>query len=219
MTAEPPPPGRPAAPAANVATPQLPTPLIKDWVYYVLGFGAAVGIGLAVWLGKVGVPLFSPLLDIIPNELRSTLIPLSSALMGIVAVVVQFYADKRGNTDRLFALALAFTVAAFIALVIVRTKLVVPIETTPGTRVTFLVCLTVPQKVPCIGIGKSECIERLTFNPSYIRSFFGDSCLENAELGVEAAYLMFMACFGLMVGIVVAKRKLKQQQEAAGGQP
>jgi hypothetical protein len=206
------PPVQAPTPAVNVTTPALPTRLIKDWVYYVLGFGAAVGIGLAVWLGKAGVPLFSPLLDIIPNELRPTLIPLSSALMGIVAVVVQYYADKRGNADRLFAWALALTVAAFIALVIVRTKLVAPVETTPGKRVTFLVCLAVPQKAPCVGIGKSECIERLTFNRSYIRSFFGDSCLENAELGVEAAYLAFMACFGLMVGIVVARRKQKQQQ-------
>jgi|GEM_PF-2224610 len=210
-TTEPPAAAAGSAAAPDVTKPELPTQLIKDWVYYLVGFGAAVGIGLAVWLGKVGVPLFSPLLDIIPNELRPTLIPLSSALMGVVAVVVQYYADRKGNTDKLFAFALAFTVAAFIGLVVVRTKLVVPIETTPGTRVTFLVCLSVPQKTPCVGVGKSECIERLTFNPTYIRSFFGDNCLENAELGVETTYLAFMACFGLMVGIVVARRKHQQQ--------
>src|ERR1051325_9348800 len=86
-------PGPAAAPKA--AKPELPTQLIKDWVYYVVGFGAAVGIGLAVWLGKAGVPLFSPLLDIIPNELRPTLIPLSSTLMGVVAVVVQYRSEER----------------------------------------------------------------------------------------------------------------------------
>jgi hypothetical protein len=212
-TTEPPTPAPGPAATPEVTKPELPTQLMKDWVYYVVGFGVAVGIGLAVWLGKVGVPLFSPLLDIIPNELRPTLIPLSSALMGVVAVVVQYYADRKGNTDRLFAWGLAFTVAAFIALVIVRTKLVVPIETTPGTRVTFLVCLTVPNKPPCVGVGKAECIERLTFNPTYIRSFFGDSCLENSELGVQAAYLAFMAAFGLLVGIVIARRKHHQQSQ------
>lgn len=203
----------PAA-APDVQTPKLPTPLMKEWVYYVLGFGVAVGIGLAVWLGRVGVPLFSPLLDIIPNELRPTLIPLSSALMGIVAVAIQYYAGRKGRTDRIFAWVLGVTVAAFIGLVVVRTKLVTAIDTTPGERATFLVCTPVPQKPPCVGVGKKECIERIGFDPAKIQSFFGDSCLENAELGVQAAYLTFMAAFGSLVGIVVAQQKQKKRRAA-----
>jgi hypothetical protein len=213
MTTEPPAP----VPAAVTAAPApaLPNALIKQWVYYVLGFGVSVGIGLSVWLGKAGVPLFSPLLDIIPNELRPTLIPLSSALMGIVAVAIQHYADRKGRTDRIFAWVLGVTVAAFIGLVIVRTKFVTAIDTTPGERATFLVCSPLPQKPPCVGVGKKECIERIGFDPAKIQSFFGDSCLENAELGVQAAYLTFMGAFGSLVGIVVAQQKQKKQRRAA----
>ena len=94
------------APAAS-----LPTPVGRRWVNYLIGFSVGVGSGLSVYLGKVHVPLFSPLLDLIPFTLQNTLIPLSSALMGIVAVAVQFYSYTRWGARRLGGL-FARTIAA-----------------------------------------------------------------------------------------------------------
>src|SRR5437016_3481091 len=81
--------------SGNQNAPPPPPPLARRWIRYLLGFGVSVAIGLAPYLGKVHVPLFSPLLDLIPESLQTTILPLSSALMGIVAVGVQWYGGER----------------------------------------------------------------------------------------------------------------------------
>src|SRR4051812_25046827 len=68
-----------------------PTPLAKRFVRSVLGFGVGVGLGLAPFLGKLGVPGFSALLSLFPEALSAFLIPVSAFLMGMLAAVTQFY--------------------------------------------------------------------------------------------------------------------------------
>ena len=60
-----------------------PTPIARRYVSYVVGFGVALGIGLAPFLGKVaGV---DALLNLFPRSLHGSLIPLSAFLMGFIA--------------------------------------------------------------------------------------------------------------------------------------
>ena len=71
------------------------TSLSKKFVRYIIGFGVGVAVGLAPYLGILNVPFFKPLLSLIPEAVRGTAIPLSAALMGIVAVVIQSYGSER----------------------------------------------------------------------------------------------------------------------------
>src|SRR2546423_14676681 len=72
-----------------------PTPLARKLVRYIVGFGVGTSIGLAPYLGFVNVRLFRPLLSLIPDTIQDTVIPLSAALMGTVAVVIQWYSGEQ----------------------------------------------------------------------------------------------------------------------------
>jgi len=65
------------------------------WTRLVLGFGVSVAIGLAPYLGLVKVPLFAPLLSLIPVSIQNVALPLSAASMGVVAVFIQWYGFQR----------------------------------------------------------------------------------------------------------------------------
>jgi hypothetical protein len=81
----------PAVPAPHI---QPATPLARKFVRYLVGFGVGVGVGLAPYLGIVKVPLFRSLLSLIPDSIQDTVIPLSAALMGTLAVAIQWYAGE-----------------------------------------------------------------------------------------------------------------------------
>lgn len=195
------------------ATIEPPTTVSKLWVRYVVGFSAGVAIGLSVYLGKLSVPLFSPLLDLIPRTLQDTLIPLSSAFMGTVAVVVQFYASHRPG-PRLRSIfvrtATALTIA-LIALMIVHTLVVVTVETVPGRHASFVVGFSRPERPPCPReVSDAQCIGRLTLDPAMISSFWGDSGLGGiriAQLALQISYLAATTLFGALVGLVVLTTK------------
>ena len=63
--------------------------LAKHWIQLLLGFGVSVAIGLAPYLGKF-IPLFTPMLAILPDAVQPIAIPLSAAAMGIVAILSQW---------------------------------------------------------------------------------------------------------------------------------
>ena len=77
-----------------------PPPLAARFVRYLLGAGVSVAIGLAPFLGEIDVPLFKPLIGILPPEEGTVAIPLSAAMMGIVAVAVQWYGSQRLRSSR-----------------------------------------------------------------------------------------------------------------------
>src|ERR1700749_4631878 len=89
-------------------SPAIPRGPAALWVRLLLGFGVAVGVGLAPLLGKTGLPGFFTLLSMLPAILRTTAIPLSSFIMGILAVGVQFYG--RHATPSVIGLRRAFRV-------------------------------------------------------------------------------------------------------------
>src|SRR5215472_17588796 len=80
--------------AAKQTLGQVPS-LTARWMKLVLGFSVSVAVGLAPFMGKLKVPLFTPMLSIIPESVQGVAVPLSAASMGIVAVIVQWYGSER----------------------------------------------------------------------------------------------------------------------------
>lgn len=192
---------------AEAAKPKLPR-LASDWVRYLLGFSVSVGVGLAPYLGLVGVPLFTPLLSLIPLSLQGIAIPISIASMGIIAVLVQWRRRSKGKPlEFRFAFALALsTLILFVALEILA---VAHIEVPAANQtVSFAVGFQTPLRPPCEGLSREACIaQRLGFDEAVIDGYFGDTSTRLTKLALVLAYIGFMSSFGWMVGLLLLRER------------
>lgn len=193
------------------ATPR-PPPLARKLIRYILGFGVSFAIGLAPYLGKLKVPGFTPLLSLMPANIQDTAIPLSAALMGIVAVVIQWYGGEnvtRAWLRKGFKRTMVLALLSFLVLIVVHTLVVVRVEYQGGQESeTFLVGFIRPNKPPCTAeVSDSNCIKLITFDVSTIESFWGDRQVRIAKLALILPYLLFMSSFGLLVGLLLLKEE------------
>src|SRR5438445_6856831 len=176
--------------------PPTATALVK----YLLGFGVSVAVGLAPYLGRVRVPLFTPMLSLIPQTIQGIAIPLSSASMGIVAVVVQWYGSRQVSKDwssRVFVRTLIFSIVFLLALVVVEMLAVERIYLpATGETVSFAVGFAYPKRAQCEGLSRAKCIEqKLVLDPDTISSYFGDAQVKIADLLLVLIYTAFMSSF------------------------
>ena len=185
------------------------TSLSRKFVRYILGFGVGVGVGLAPYLGLLNVPLFKPLLTLIPGSIRDVVLPLSAALMGTVAIVVQWYGGERltrAGLRKAFARTLIALVLTFVALTVVHILVVVTLPIEEGESIAFVVGFTRPNRPPCTAeVSDAACIEAITSNPSAIESFWGDRQIRLAKLALIFSYLLFTSSFGALVGLIILK--------------
>ncbi len=199
--------------AGDAPRPKLPH-LASDWVRYLLGFSVSVAVGLAPYLGLVGVPLFTPLLTLIPNSLRGIAIPISIASMGIIAVLVQW--RKRDPSRPLeFRLALAFALVTLVVFIALEVLAVAHIEVPAADQtVSFAVGFSSPKRPPCEGLSRQRCIaDRLGFDQGVIDGYFGDTQTSLTRLALVLSYIGFMSSFGWMVGLLLLRERNRQQAE------
>ncbi len=191
-----------------------PTTRARRWVRYLLGFGVGVGVGLAPYLGRVNVPGFSALLTMLPDSLRDTALPLSAAVMGLVAVCVQWYGEERLSRAwlrRAFAIAAAAFVAALVAFAVVQSYVVVPVHVgAENFTASFLVGFDTPDRPPCPragadAVGDAECIKRLTLDDARVAAFWGDRSVRVARLALLGSYLAATGAFAALVGLVLLR--------------
>ena len=187
--------------------PKLPR-LASDWVRYLLGFTVSIGVGLAPYLGLVGVPLFTPLLSLIPHSLQSIAIPISIASMGIIAVLVQW--RKRDPAKRSeFSLALVLAVVTLVLFISIQILAVAHVEVPAADQtVSFAVGFYAPQRPPCEGLSRDVCIaQRLGFDEAVIDGYFGDTQTRLTKLALVLSYIGFMSSFGWMVGLLLLRER------------
>ena len=181
----------------------------KRFVRYVVGFGVGTGLGLAPYLGLLDVPLFRPLLSLVPSAIRDTVIPLSSALMGALAVAIQWYSGETVSRKRLggmFNATLLLAAVTFVLLTVVHTLTTVSMEVGKKDPELVIVGFTRPVREPCPdGVSDELCVKRLTMDPAAITSFWGDGRIRVARLSLTFSYLTFTGAFGLLVGLVVLR--------------
>jgi hypothetical protein len=197
------------------------TPLARKLVRYIVGFGVGVSIGLAPYLGLINVPPFKSLLSMIPASLQDALIPLSAALMGSIAVVIQWYGGERMTRKGLrkaFARTLFAATLSFILLTVIHSLVVVPLPMGKGEISRFVVGFTRPTRPPCTAeISDAQCIKLVTTDPSEIASFWGDRQVRLAGLSLSFSYLLFTGSFGILVGLIVLREGLVSRGGGAAG--
>ncbi len=174
----------------------------------ILGFGVSFAIGLAPYLGTVGVPGFKPLLSLIPNSIQGVAIPIAAAVMGLVAALVQWWGSDQPPVKwrkKWFKRAVFLFLIGTVVLTTLRIFVVVRVQFLGGKDAeNFVVGFVRPTKPPCTeDVSDAECIKLLTFDPSRIASFWGDRQVRLAELSLILTYVALTSSFGLLVGLLL----------------
>lgn len=183
----------------------------------------SVAVGLAPYLGKVRVPLFSSLLSLIPENVQDTVLPLSAAVMGIVAVLVQWHGTEKLSKQWFktrFTWVVILAICSLTLLTVVHTLTVVNVPYNGGKQsASFLVGFSRPNVPPCPSdVSDADCIRlHLTFNPARIESFWGDRQVRIAKLSLMFPYVIFTATFGMMVGLVLLKDETERVRRGTHG--
>jgi hypothetical protein len=192
-----------------------PTSLANDFIRYVLGFSVSVAVGLAPYLGKLQIPLFDSLLNLIPSSVQDTVLPLSAALMGLIAVVIQWYGLhnlKLSWLNTWFRRTIALAGVTFLTLFVIHTLVVVRVEILGGEdSERFLVGFVRPDRPPCpADISDAACIKKLTLDPAEVESFWGSKQIRIATLALVLPYLGFTSSFGMLIGLVLLRKKFDE---------
>lgn len=190
---------------------QPPTPPTRKFMRYVLGFMVGTIAGLGPFLGTVGVPGFKALIELLPQfpaDLKSSVIPASAFLMGLVVVVLQFLSKQsipRIALRRGFLACLVVLLAAFVVLYTLSAIFVqeAEIEGVPTTRV-MISWFREPDCCP--GVQKTavtECLGGRSWDPKLYRKCWGDGRLTVVKSGLSLAYLVLTVGTGVLVGLLI----------------
>lgn len=201
-------------------TSEVPKGPAALWVRSLLGFGVGVGVGLAPLLGKTGLPGFSALLSVLPDILRTTAIPISSFVMGLLAVGVQFYGryatPSAAWLQRKFGITIALS-CAFVLLFYLAHALSVQVVPIDGGNVPVVVGFSERLEICSCPKATSdlECIMGLSMHPAAIATCFGSRNVALANGVLVLLYLVTMGLLGVLVGLLVlmqGKRPLPEPE-------
>lgn len=195
---------------------RAPTPVTRRLVRYVVGFGVGAVVGMAPFLGNLDVPLFRALPSLFPGNMQEMFTPFAGFLVGLVVVAVQFYSEERLDPARLRRRFLAlFAVLLFGLLLFVALYLlfVVRVDTAHGVQ-PVLIGWEMDPECACVGAGlrnnASECIKRLSLDPTRIESCWGRRDLLLSGLLLTFGYLLLTGGFVGLVGLVVLQRPRRE---------
>lgn len=192
-----------------------PTPLARRLVRYLVGFGVGVALGSAPWLGTLQVPGFTALLDLFPYGLQARFVALAPFLMGVLAVAVQFYGERRlsqARLRRLFRWTLLTLGITFVVLVIVYTLVVVDVPYRGGDRTArFVVGFERLETCPCpVEWSDAQCLqERL--DPARVEACWSRITVRLFELFLTLAYLGLIGGFGALVGLLLLTEQRRRR--------
>jgi hypothetical protein len=194
-----------------------PTPLARQYVRLVVGFSVGVGLGMAPFLGRLEIPGFVPLLSLYPDDLQDPLVATGAFLMGVVAVVIQFYAGERvsrADVRRLFRRTLIVVGVALVLLVVLWVLFVESVPT-PGEPARFVITSERLLTCPCdAAISNVECIQRLGAGPGSVSRCWSDQAVKLAWLALFASYFLLTGGFGALIGLLLLQKAAKQQEAA-----
>jgi hypothetical protein len=180
----------------------------------VVGCSVGAAVGLAPWLGTFRVPLFTPLLDILPIEIQEFAIPLASFACALVAAVVQFYSDtvdSRARLRRPFLRTLALAAALLLAFVALHVLGVATVRVAGEQRnISMIVGVTGARTAtcPCSSPSNTVCIGReLPKEPGITELCWSSGDIRVTKLLLVVLYIGLFATFGWLIGYLVRIRQ------------
>lgn len=201
-----------------------PTPVAREYLRLVRGFGIGVVLGLAPFLGTFPIPGFRALLTLYPTESRLELVTMGAFLMGVVPVVVQFYVGERlsgANLRRWFRRTTLTIVLALAALTVLVIWCVVKIPLAEGTMSFLIVGERLSQEdgCPCPKrMPDVTCLLHLGAGVDGIPRCWDAKLRRLVNLALFTSYFLLTGGFGTMIGLVILQRAAKQEQAARKSQ-
>lgn len=200
-----------------VSEPQPPTPVARRFVRYLVGFGVAVGVGCAPFLGTLDVPGFTALPELFPDSLQDRFVTLSPFLMGLVALAVEFYAGERltySGLRRWFRNTLWVVGAAFLALVVIYTFVVVEVPYSQGEK-TARVVIGFERLAGCDCppvMSNAQCLKQ-NLDPARVERCWDARVVRSFELLLTLAYLTLIGGFATLIGLLTLRDVKRREQE------
>lgn len=201
-----------------------PTPVAREYLRLVRGFGVGVVLGLAPFLGTLPIPGFPALLTLYPNESRFELVTMGAFLMGVVPVVVQFYVGERlsgASLRRWFRRTTLTIVLALASLTVLVNLCLEKIPTAHGTMSFLIVGERLSQEdgCPCPKrMPDVTCLLHLGAGGEGIPLCWDKKLKRLVNLALFGSYFLLTGGFGTMIGLVILQRAAKQQQAARKSQ-
>lgn len=206
-------------------SPSPPTDLGRKYVRYVVGFGVGVAVGMAPFLGLLEVPFFAPLLSLFPPSaegVRGAAIPLSSFLMGLVTVGIQFaYGEEISRRWLRWSFAATFLalVAGLVVMLYLHTEnvLSIPNVRTTNERTTSVWLVVGGPRpdpplpgCPCTREESDvSCVEGIAFER--VKLCWGDRQVKRAERSLTLAYLFLTGGFGALIGLLLLQEESRRK--------
>jgi hypothetical protein len=200
-----------------------PSPTASLLVRRVLGFGVWVAIGLAPFLGRARVPLFTAVIEMYPESLQNWLIPLSGLFMGMIAVVVEFAAGETPARRKItfsFIAAVVVFAGALIWLIDAYGNSVVRVEKTVmredgNPDVVAMPVVTGTLEVPAgrkqcgceEGIPAAECLTNITLEPKRVARCFDPKVMAAATKKLSLLYLLVTGAFAAAIGLLLLSQR------------
>lgn len=202
--------------------PEVPTATAGRFVRYVVGFGVAVGAGMAPFLGRIAVPGFTAMLDLLPLSVQGVAIPCSAFLMGVTAFLVQFFAGERPSRGWLRALVVGSATACcglLLCLLILYSNYVVAIPVEDSRVARFVVSSSRTVGCRCDEqrrMSDEECIAQLSFNPAALATCYDQRTVKKASLMLALTYTALLTAFAAGVAAVVLQpqRRVRTNRSA-----
>jgi xanthosine utilization system XapX-like protein len=209
-----------------IQLPELPEHGGK-YLRYILAFGVTFVVGLAPFLGKVDVPLFTAILDVFPLNVSESLIPFAAFIMTFPAVAVQFFGEDvipSENLNRWFLWTFAFIAPLTIALYFYYsfTVTLVNFEGQKGMAAYVYGTHMLPD-CPCAThqppLRITSCIgNAISLNPAEVTDCYPADEINPRKAILSALYMVLMLGFGTLIGLLVLKEQQRRllRQNAPG---
>lgn len=197
----------------------VPPPLARTYVRYMLAFGISVAVGLAPLLGRMRVPGFTAIFDLMPVNVRDTLFPFAAFAMALPALAVQFHGETvfaKRRMARWFATVAAAAVVFLALLYVLFITVVAEVPYRGGSAVArYIVGETMTADCPCRAgnVPIAPCISRfLTFDPVMVESCYPPSQIAWRKIALAGSYVGLMLCFGTAIGLLVLRERGSRAQ-------
>lgn len=179
--------------------PRLSRGVPSRHVNTILIFGVAAVLGAAPFLGAQRIPGFAPLISVFGEEHRQLLLPVSSFLMGVIALAIQFYAGEsiaRQSIRRSFGMLLLVVAAGTIGLLVLYVSYVVKV---PEIEVPSVVGWSLRPNC-CPPGSREDCIAGLAQDVEVCWSGVGQ-----VKLALYLCYLVAIEGFVTLCGLLVIR--------------
>jgi hypothetical protein len=194
----------------------------KTYLHYILAYTVTLGIGLAPVLGKVRVPLFSPIAEVFPANLQRGLVPFATFLMAIPVICVHFYSRDRiriPSLDRLFKIVVPAVIVLPLLLFYLYSSWVVQVDFEGGRQsAAYVVGEQMLPDCPCVihKLDLAACVaELISANPAAVTACYPRRETNARRAGLAIVYLLLMFGLGTLIALVILKETQRQRPSAA----